>query len=561
MWVRLLKEFRGIRWEVLLGAIFCGETAFQQSQISLFWLLLFVTYMVTRLFAGEYSLQTMDMLLTQPISRRRLWYEKLLVLTGSGLILVLAMLFALILNQLMQLEEANMPLSLLGEYLGQPMWAEKTMEVFVLGSSLLICVTCGCLFFSVWMKNTLAAFGFTFITVFMLLALTVQIAEKALVWRTDDANIILAPEAMLFIFVPFAIYSGISYLLACRLFQRFESTGNTQKSLDLVNLLAVPLRYIGRIGLITNPVTRGAKHLGVNRLSMWGQLFFKELGLHQVSWLLFGLCVVVFICGAVFFNPNNPEKNIGKLMFWGSLFMSGIMLPLTVGAVTVAEERNLGLLECQLVQPASRLHQWIIKIAAAYVIVLIVAIGFPRLGIWAGINIFNIPLTDQRYFSPGVIFLISGIVGLGLTTLAIYASSLCRTPVRALLAAIAFFAIAYATIPMMMNYILAFTVSTVFDIVFYYLEWLFPNESQTIILQANDLLHNIVPYQILVIGMGILALISIVTLTVAYTNYRRQQITWFWQAIQCVIVILAIQFYIFLVPTQAILEYWNVFPL
>jgi hypothetical protein len=545
MWARLLKEFRGIRWEVMLGALFCGVTTFNQSRASLFFLLLLTTYLAARLYAMEYSLQTMDLLAAQPISRRRLWYEKLLVLLGAALMILGAMFVGYEAFIWMEMQELSFMRLL--DYL----------DIITLGVCLLISSISGCLFFSTWLKNMLAAFGFTFISIFVLFISSVYMTKTWLNLIPDGTEIILAPEAMLFTIVPFSIYSGVLYLLACYKYQHYESTGNAQKSLDLVALFTKPLRLNENIA---NMARKNATIYPLSRFSLSGQLFFKELALHQVSWLLFGICVAIYILGAFFFNPNDPNSNIGKYMFWGALFISGIMLPLTIGAVSVAEERNLGLLDCQLVQPASRIRQWFIKVAGVYFIVLITAILFPRLGIWAGIKWLDLPLLDYNNttFQEST-FILSGIIGVGVATLAIYTSSLFRTPIQALLGAIAFFIIAYAAIPTMTESIIPFFVSIAFDIASFYLEWLFPYAAQIIIFQTGDLLRDIVPGHILLIGMGMLMIIVATILMVAYTNYRRQQVSWLWKGAQFIIVIVGIQFFIYLLPYPK--NYWHAFPL
>ena len=545
MRARLLKEYRGIRWELLLGAVFCGVTAFNQSQVSLLWCTMFSLYFVVRLFGDDYHLQTMDMLFVQPISRRRIWYEKMAVLAGSIGILLLSMVLGALTYLWVDSTGSPMVLTHFNEFLASELYKEQSWVLILQLFCVMNLVVFGSLFFTTWLKNMVASFSFTIISTFVLCAGFTYLAHDNLHWLPHESDILVAPEAMLFTLFPVAIYGGITYLAACFLYRRFESNGITQKSLDLVSLFL-------RAGTVSRPVVQTAKLLTLNRLSMSGQLFLKELALHQVSWLLFGVCLVAYFLGALLFNPENPEANVGKALFWGSLFISGIILPLTVGAVAVAEERNLGLWECQLVQPASRLYQWIIKIATTYIIVCAVAIGFPRLGIWLGSHIFNLPFVDQQYdYYQKITPIISGIVGLGVTTLAIFASSLCRTPIRALLTSITFFAVAYATIPVTMDYFFAFLFELSGDIASYYLEWLFPNTYLVFLQEIRNMVHTVGTNYLFIFLFSILLILAGVVLGIAFTNYRRQQIPLKWKAVQSMIVVASIQFFILITAFHA----------
>jgi ABC-type transport system involved in multi-copper enzyme maturation permease subunit len=160
--------------------------------------------------------------------------------------------------------------------------------------------------------------------------------------------------------------------------------------------------------------------------SPWASLFRKELRLQQLSFVV----VALYLAGAMaaqaleVYAPDFPRVPVEAL----SLMYSGLLAVL-IGAVASAEERQLGTLPSQLLQPVAPWKQWAVKAGTAIGLTLLLAIALPIL-----VNqLIGSPEADL----PTIRFIKRTLLPMTiLTSLSLYVSSLSSSGVRAMVAAL-----------------------------------------------------------------------------------------------------------------------------
>lgn len=139
----------------------------------------------------------------------------------------------------------------------------------------------------------------------------------------------------------------------------------------------------------------------------------KELRLQQMTFAV-GAVWVAFWIATFTLGPMIPMFTAFPVGMVGVLY--GGLLAVLIGALASAEERQLGTLEWQLLQPLAAWQQWAVKVATAIVLALVLSFALPV-----------VFAAGQIGFSPGYAALI-----LTLTIGSLYVSSLCRNSIRAL---------------------------------------------------------------------------------------------------------------------------------
>jgi hypothetical protein len=168
-------------------------------------------------------------------------------------------------------------------------------------------------------------------------------------------------------------------------------------------------------------------------------LMKKEFQLHSIS--LFGagallvMHLVVFFLRIFYANAHKNSFADGVSMFFWTLWL---ILPLTIGCMTVAEERKLGVMEGQFCLPASRRLQFVIKFIPAMIFGVLLGGVMPVLleGLAAHFgapNDFFKPENSNGGFVPGITgFQISIVaVSAGLSLAAFFASTLAKNFLQA----------------------------------------------------------------------------------------------------------------------------------
>jgi hypothetical protein len=132
-------------------------------------------------------------------------------------------------------------------------------------------------------------------------------------------------------------------------------------------------------------------------------------------------------------------KDAHSLDLFGGLLATNIIfcvfiIPLIAAGSSIAEERGLGVMGWQQMQPVSRLRQWLVKMAVLVATVFLLSVALPTLVLFVGHALFpfSVPhILDAGWFGS-LIFLLGGLLLLGIV---VFASSASRSTFRAILLA------------------------------------------------------------------------------------------------------------------------------
>ncbi len=395
MRTRLWKELRAlfVPWlvAILLPLVYVGLLRGSSVWYTLYPFACGLSYLClcALVFGAEFIHGTMPWLLAQPISRHRLWFEKMGVLT-------------------LALGSAVGGHLVVSRYI-EPLRADEAWLPIILAAYIYLATPALALI----LKNTLAAVVFTpgllwgidflFFAVVNLFA-----GERVLEWRTSSWEIYL-------LLLPAAILALVLFVAGYVRFLRLESREAMTRELGF-DWLLWPLERL----------TRACGRQG----AWWTSLLLKELRLQRLNFLL-ALAFVVACFSCVVFQwlwPRQYEPVFGRLpfiIFW-------IIAPLTIGAVSMAEERQLGLAEWQLTLPPSRWKHWMIKTAVTLGVGGLLLFVLP-LAVWQAME----PRLQLTMFDNPTQVVMTYFACFGGMLLAMYASSLCGSTLRAVLLAMA----------------------------------------------------------------------------------------------------------------------------
>jgi hypothetical protein len=144
-------------------------------------------------------------------------------------------------------------------------------------------------------------------------------------------------------------------------------------------------------------------------------LVAKELRLQQVPLVIAGLSLLLWIVLVL----RADSTQVGFYRAFAAV--SGLLLAMVIGSIASAEERQLGTIEWQVVQPVAMWQQWSVKVGVVMGLAMILGVGVPT------------ALTD----SSGILRGSDGHESFGttvvmLTAASLYVSSLCASGAWAL---------------------------------------------------------------------------------------------------------------------------------
>jgi hypothetical protein len=271
----------------------------------------------------ETSLNTFSSLLAQPAERMRIWKIKLSVLAAAFLAVFAVWRLAIIFS--------------FKDYMGSVADPEASAAVLVAGSLVLVSTFTGGLWATLLLRQIAGAFWLALLVPATLAGFTAAFLAES----QPDSGVIAALCVIL------GIYSVGGFLFARWLFFRAQDVGWTG------GIIALPE---WKIFSARSDVGASAR----NRRPFFA-LLKKEIQLQQVSLMgaagLLGLHIGVIVLRA---NHKFARESAGEVLtaiFW----ILWLVMPVIVGAMSVAEERRLGVLEGQLCLPASRRVQFVIK--------------------------------------------------------------------------------------------------------------------------------------------------------------------------------------------------------
>ncbi len=338
-------------------------------------------------FGHEFHHRTMPLLLSQPLARSALWRDKMVVL---GIAVLVAVTAAEVCQLVYALQSR----------------AEEPFAIAAIG----ICAFCGAPFWTLVLRHGLhgsaCAIGAPLALVMMLsvLAQRFEVSEDRMV----------APVVILLV-----LYCTTVYWLGYRRFLRLEDVERPARELRLPAALE---------SLLTRPLAA----VGSRFRGPFATLLKKELRLQQTCFVLAGIFFVIAFGG---FCLIHLHKNIGvgTVAFDFLVFMA--ILPLIAGVIAVTEEKAWDLAEWHLTLPPSALQQWWAKGLTALSTSFVLGLLLPAVMLLTGAAVLD-PRKLPGSLPPAA--LVAGWV-LGqmlLTTVALYAATLCRSAVKAILLAI-----------------------------------------------------------------------------------------------------------------------------
>lgn len=281
-------------------------------------------------FGMEFSYGTFQMLLAQPVPRRQIWLAKVFVA-------LVAMTSALgLLAICWQFRAPGMPAA----------YGALSDMVFTAAMMVMAGLASG-LWTTLLFRQVAAALWFTPLVPGFLFVLVTGLTDGF----SKDGNYLAGVAALI-------AYTVVSLLWAAWLFARAQDVQWTGGTITL----SLP-------DLISNRLRAGTSSSSRN---IWTSLLSKELHLHQAGLMMFG-CVGLFHLGVIlvriFLDPATSTRtkeiiDVTGIMVW----FAWVCIPVVFGAVSVAEERRLGVAEAQLCQPISRRVQFVIKLAFTLVL-------------------------------------------------------------------------------------------------------------------------------------------------------------------------------------------------
>ncbi len=380
----------------------------------------------------EFQHRTMGLLLSQPVSRRRLWWEKMFVL-GAALLGLLLWLGVLGLIEVIYVRDV---LAVFGKDFGQDhaeqvsrlmeveqlraeffKWPDALVGIAILLLPLLLGFCTGPVL-TLLVRSTIGGVVLTFMCPWAIGMVGFLLMD--LMWGGDNLSENDSLAVFLCLFAVPCLYLGGLVLLGCRRFQRFEDASTLAQDVSLPAQL-------------TQPFARLTERLTLGRGSALGHLLRKELRIHLPAFVVAGMLVALWLLllAAVLLRPY-----VSKAFLLLPSILLSLGIPLLVGIVSTAEERSLGLLDWHLTLPVSARRQWLVKVLVALGVNVVLGLVLPNLLGHAPTWMFNDPRLLDVIPSLSNPLLVANAV---LFCAALYASTASANSMRALVGTIVLF--------------------------------------------------------------------------------------------------------------------------
>lgn len=278
----------------------------------------------------EHSHQTLAILLSQPIDRRRTYLTKMAV--AAAMVLTLAALASGVLIQ-----EAQAP----------GMWRHATVQVLPIAGGLGAAP-----WFAMICRSTLAGLLFTgSVASLTWIAAVVAAASWSGTGMTAAQAAIIGPWSLTMI-----AFCAVAGCLGVREFMHLQAIDGPPAALNFP-------RRVSRVA-------------GVRCRRPIAALIAKEIHLQQLTFVL----AAVFTAGLVtlsILKREMPSWSNAPTEVVTLIYCAG--LAILIGALASAEERQQGTLEWQLLQPVPSWQQWIVKAAVSFALALLFGAQLPAL--------------------------------------------------------------------------------------------------------------------------------------------------------------------------------------
>lgn len=345
-------------------------------------------------FGNEFSYGTISQLLAQPVDRRRIWFEKMLVLAIA--------LATLLLGGLL----------LFGQSIrGEVLWTVLFIP---------ICVFCATPFFTLAARSTIGGVILSIATPILIYlgagALILGLIRIGAVTALPGSDQPFNERRLHFWLITYfgvalPLYCAIFYYLGSRRFRRLEVADLFERQIRI----SLP----GTFKPLVNRVCSTRHFLSA--------LIGKELHLQNSALGLLVVFTVLQFAALLFINLARPEDP--ESYFIVPLFIYAALMPLVIGASAIAEEQRLGTRAWHLTIPVSPIAQWFIKLSVVIVATTLLSLAVPLFWLMIGHYIVSAKLELPNAVG---LFVFWSLI-LGITSVTFYASSFSRDTLRALL--------------------------------------------------------------------------------------------------------------------------------
>ena len=389
---RILKESRMLlpAFGLSLLAAILPAIIWPEAEVGVVLFAACCALMAASSFGTEFHGRTISLLLVQPVARRIVWSEKMLVL-GSAIALGFVTL-------------------LICSHVPGPLLPWVLALTVIPG-----CVFCATPWLTLTTRNTLLG------TVLSIgLPMTICAVLSGFVWLFSlEGSIERNPYP--YVTIPAVIYCALSYRFGYGEFMRLQVIDSQAQEISL------PLRLEAALARPFSKVVPGFT-------GPFASLVKKELRLQQISFLGAALFCVVAIAAGLLYQCHillGDGTNLASL-FLGMDFVYVPVVPFIAGAISVAEEKGWGVADWQLTLPPSALKQWSVKMLVTLSTSLVLGLLLPAALFLAGKEFLGIHPGEAL---PQDIHIMAAVVmgHLLLTSVVIYAASLARTTIGAIL--------------------------------------------------------------------------------------------------------------------------------
>ena len=370
-------------------------------------------------FGQELNWGTFSILLAQPVSRKRLWRVKVLLL---ALALFLVFVGLVLSNQL----RVDSVMSAAKTMVGRTYYVdgldrtvegmiaatrhEALLDALMVGGLGAMVGLAGGLWTTLLFRQVSAAFWFT-----LLVPTGLGLLVGQLLGGFSDTVVRVGTCAVL------GVYSAVGVVWARRLFLQVQDTQWTG------GVVSVP-EWCGA----GTQVRTGVAH---RKRRAFRALLSKELQSQYVNLLLAGALLLIHLAllatRALTAGYLSAHQSIAMIL--EAFPFLWLAMPLLVASVAIAEERKLGTFETVSCVPVSRWRQFGVKLGLALVLGFflgaVVPLAVEQLGTLVGLH----PNTMWAFGTEVLpVVGVTGLVALGITLLAFYGSSLSRNTLQAL---------------------------------------------------------------------------------------------------------------------------------
>jgi ABC-type transport system involved in multi-copper enzyme maturation permease subunit len=411
--VRLYKEFRALSFEWMLGVfgivVFAlaakYDTDVDRQQLFLFGsfgIYAVFTFVLAAMSLGsEYDYGTIQLLLSQPVPRKKIWSEKITILFLQMISLNIILVIVMVITR-------------------DCFHEDYSFRDFVISSLFLFFFgMIGGLFFSLYVRQThLAVWCSLFAPIIILFA--EGYLDSAILWYTGFSidqylkHAVDGPTLLIILFAPWYI---IGYFISHRKFLKLDIAKDLKEYKRTETDNTHPISF-GKV--FTIPIPR-------NR---WSAIILKEVLLQKTPLLVAVLILFLWFMDAGLVLLVNSDIDRRDLAYPLVIIIRPLMffvLPLTIGACSVSGERNTGVMDWQHSLPFSRKRQWIIKscvcLSLTAVIVLGVGLGL-EYAFWTRVGTLRMGIKPDSF--------VYGVLSLGALASGLYASTLAKLTLQAL---------------------------------------------------------------------------------------------------------------------------------